>query len=609
MKDFHYKSSAMALFIAFFCIVTVLLVGNFSVRIANGNSDNVPVIYVNYMKNPLKYKGDVIETFADQMTLASTLNSVTVYANKYLGIPSEIPSGLFVFLQNVLLGFAFLVYMTKLLPKKTHPALWIVPIAIFLAAPWVWNISWYPDMTYIPYAGHLAAPFLVLAGAFVLGNQLSWAFVFLAIGALVHPSQTLHLSAILFFYWVLQLRDVRKLARPIGGLVAIGILCVVPALILAGPGFNPVSNAEIMPTILSNKHFVPWQNSVFWGWELPSTIGIALMALWVGHHLTFLKEKHRHFIYSNVAAAVLLSLAHIAAVHFQIVQVIQLCPLRVTVLTALFLAPIVFTYYVEKFLSKSAGVRMVGAGNLLFHSIFSFGFFWGPFLSLMLTDKKKTARRGVTFYVVWCALFLAAARAFVSTPFAEMAGNVRYILGPGIMTQFTPIRFIFLCILSGLLAIVSGKNQKWGNGLLLLFVSGCLIFKSYQSGAQTEEGFLKANYLAQVWASKNTLDSAIFLVDKDNPWRPLSERRVVNVRCEGMHMYTRNRQSKEFCDAVARFYKSENLTLDAPLGDSQILRFAALFGGDFAVRRASEPLALPEAYRNDGMIIYKLKGN
>lgn len=604
MRNTLSKAIPLLVFSLFFSFVTHLLVGDFEIRIANALNDNVPAVYVHYAQNPGKYLGDVIETFADQMTLASFLNWTTVYANRYLSIPSEIPSLLFIFIQNVVLALALWFFVSKLVPPK-HPAIWIVPVAVFLATPWWWNIAWYPDMTYIPYAGHLAAPFLVMTGAFVLSDNYPLAFLSLFLGALIHPAQTLHLSAILFFYWILQIRLRRKLFTLFAGLGMVGAVCVVPALILAGPSFNPVSNEEIMPTILNNPHFTPWQNSVFWGWEMPSTIGICLTALWVGKHLSFFGEKHRHFIHANCIALVLLSALHIAAVKLQWVQIIQLCPLRVSVLTALFLAPMLFIYYVEKSRSLHVGIRWIGTASLLMHSIFSFGFYWGPFASLAIADKKNGEKRAILFFIVWCFLFLLFARGLVNTPAAEFAGKMRSLLAPGLMYEYTVLRFLAILGTAGFTAYLAKDRQSLSAGLLLFVLCSVLIYRSHSRGTVIREGFEGSNYLAQIWAKENTPESAIFLID-DHPWRPYAERRVVNVRCEGMHMYTRNRKSKEFCDAVQEFYQSEHLNRKDLLNTEQIRRFASKFGGDYAVRLATQPLNLPEVYRNKGMILYKI---
>lgn len=134
--------------------------------------------------------GRAMEPFlAQQFGVATLPNIIAIYAVK---LNTQLPillSWIYIFIQNVGIGLAFLFFSYFVGKRKWLAA--TVALLSYSMTPWQLNLAYYPSMIHSPYSGHLVMPFIAFAAYFLLSQRTLYVSVCLAIAGLIHPSQTL----------------------------------------------------------------------------------------------------------------------------------------------------------------------------------------------------------------------------------------------------------------------------------------------------------------------------------------------------------------------------------------------------------------------------------
>src|SRR5438309_8791460 len=87
-------------------LMTWLLIGHFQVRLANTFADDGPVLFAYFLQNPHRFDGDILDTYGYAMALSTIQNWLPALLLRVFKLPPAILAWVFVYLQNVLLGFA-----------------------------------------------------------------------------------------------------------------------------------------------------------------------------------------------------------------------------------------------------------------------------------------------------------------------------------------------------------------------------------------------------------------------------------------------------------------------------------------------------------------------
>lgn len=611
------KSSHSLVLSVIIAIAVYLMVRDFNVTLANAPYDDHPSIFSDYLNHPQRYDGDLHVTEVKILGRSSIHNWLPAVLERYAGLPAKIPANIFLFLQNILLVLAFLGY-TRIVARQTE-ALWLVPLLMYASEPSRWNIAFYPNSLQTPYPAQLAIPFLIFAATFALKNRLGLTLATLATASLIHPTLAFHMAFILAVFWVFQCRkNVALLARKILPLLLVSTFGLIPSLLMTGSQSAPLTDAELIGSMFRNKHFVPWTTPQVLDWALPTFTLVVAFSWLCLRKMSWLTVEYRRFYYANLLTVALFSLLQLVGAHFKIVPLLQACPMRVSALVALFVAPIIYTYLLER-ASKGIFVARWSAWSLmLWHSLFPTGFYLGPALAAWISDVKplrsSRVRAASLLFFSWLVIFLIAGRVFRYFGASDLGEAIRLTLVPGKST-FTFAGFAFGLLMGQGLALSSiprfsiPKSSKTlgllANESVWLGVSvvGIILFAAYGTGRDNLSGERWNRYLAQEWARQSTPEKSVFVVPYVS-WRGISCRRTVNAHPFNFHVYTRNRKSQEFGDSVAAFYEAREVTTFEQLDTKGALEFVARFGGNYIVRSSRSPLSLPVAYRNDSLLIY-----
>ncbi|MFH1868393.1 MAG: hypothetical protein ABH843_05435 [Candidatus Omnitrophota bacterium] len=590
-------------------------------------------------------------------------NWLPALLTKLINLPPEIPTWLFIYLQNVLLGFALFRY-TRVVTGRIGVS-WVTVFFALSALPWKWNLANYESVLYSPYPGQLALPFVIFSAVELIQNRFPLAVLFLILGGLIHPSLALHVVLFFMLFCLLQFRfqEYRNFLKRILLLCAVVAVCVGPQLFMWSKPSYKLPAADLMLAMRTNFHANPLIHDLFFAFRIPTFLGfVALTALAFRHHKRF-TAKSLTFWISSLAGTVILVFLHVAGFAWEIPRFIQLIPLRGTLLWIIYSLPFVTTYLLEKVENDGFMAGWIAASILLLHAVFSFGLYWVPILAIFFIElskrhistlRLKISGQNVNFltmsgqllFLGWLGMVLAwGAVAALSGPqissrpvFSILIPGV-YISGEGFLfailaaagiglsAYFLPdllprpterngtIFRIFSGIRTGLYRLI-GKKRLYllPTSILIMTLAGITMVKAYCTGEETRGPKARAIYEAQLWARDNTKQDSLFMLLGEIPWRTISQRPAVEIAYRYYYfIYSGSKSAKEFDDKMEAFWRREGISPKGLAGISpkdldepRIMRLAKLVGADYIVCWAENHFAFSEAYRNDRIIIYEL---
>lgn len=576
-------------------LLTYLRAGDPEVAQALSIDDDHLAFYSHLYKTPEAFRCVPWEKCPYRFAFASIQNSVPALLFKYAGIPPEFFSVLFVWLQNVLLIFALLRFCKILFSNRDHAL--VAALITYLAQPWSWNLAYYPSFLYTNYPGQLAMPFVLFAGAALIEKKSMQLFFSLLLTGLIHPSFGIYVFCIAALYTLVTLKESARL-KQWGLLAAAQALALLPTFLTAGGGGGtPLSYEEKLAAVLHNPHYIPWQNEIFWTWSLPTLGGVIFLALWALKR----QPKFVWFVKCLLTLLFCFGLGHFVAAKIGFIPLIQLVPLRASALVSTFLFPLALSGLLKCFDSDSRLERFAAAQIVLMHASFSSGLLWVPILVLFLPKKSAGVRFGVAALLLWNLSLLGANR-LTYTPGLEMIGHVSVTLSRLGISQFTRAEFLVGVFTALLFAFwPRGEKRVVSLGVALLAVA----FFVGPKAQKLEAG--RDLFLAQKWARENTPPGTTFLVEKP-PWSAYSLRPAVRANNNpfGYFVYTGTKEIKAKADFLQSLYAEQKVTRYGELPQEALLRLAAKEEAGYIVRRVAEPLQLPESYRNDSLVVYRV---
>jgi hypothetical protein len=643
-------------------LMTWLLIGDFQVRLANVFADDGPVVYAYLMQNPHRFDGDILATYGYSNCIGTIQNWLPALLLRAVGLSPSIPVWIFICLQNVLLGFAILKFVQ--LVTKSREIAWLAIFFSLAATPWRWNLANFSTAMQYPYAGHLVLPFLILAAAWILEGRLFLGLLVLTLSGLIHPSLTLYAVLILGLFWSSQylFQDRRKLAVRLMALGVVAAVCVAPALLLQPP-FERMPAADLIHGLRQNYHIFPWNFPSVWASAVLPFAGFSAVTVLALRHFHDFDRRFRTFWLSTLSASIILALSQLLGTWAGVPRVAQVIGLRATIPLVIFSLPIVLFYLMEKLKNVTFYARWAAILILLLAGFWSVGLFWGPIAALLFSELSEGYLGLVKFQpspalaraLRWLSgLTLIGWAVFALLPVMYLLAGIQSLQGlsiPGLMIPGLALSAHQYPYLGGILVIgaslaaicgrdwsqarklsrrllgsirIAPSNSRMGQYslsaiVLIVILAGLTLYKSKRIGDETNFPALRSNYQAQVWARDHTPEDARFIVYR-MPWRSTSLRRVINPAVTVSYVYTGNLRARQFDDEYLAFYGLDNALQtmsyterDAAesaaylgLNEAGVARLAHQFGGDYIVRPADAPLKLPEAYRNDQLVIYKL---
>lgn len=602
--------SEIIFLISIFFLATILLVGSSESRLANSNGDDHPVVWARYFTHPQNWTNDSNLVGAKAFGRASLPNLLAIMSTKIHEAGPYVLSWLYVLIQNVGLGLA-LYFFSRSFIKDSRTAV-IVSLLTFFMCPWQLNLAYYPNLMHSPYPGHLVMPFIVLAAYCIFSERFLTGALILAIGGMIHPSQTIQFVFIGALFLFLTQERKTALKRCLMFLIPMATSIAVPLFFV--PKFpNPLSDQDLLPSALLNPHLVPWNSTTFWPWGFPSLVSAFFLSSLECRPFSKEPSKLKSFWWSNLIGLTVLGTLHVLGAHFRILPMVLFCPFRVSVINSVLLAPIGFYHLLKKSIQSNWTVGWTATSLLMFLLLSKSGFFWGLYLILFLFDNdrwlKKQSRLFSFLIVGWWLLYLGVGRPVRSLFGPETSALLRLFLSPGF--SLTNTKLFASIVLSLLLVLIIQRIKSRKSVLinfLVLWVGVFGLIQSYQQGQLALTGELKSVWDMQKWAKQSSPSNAVFLFEGGS-WRGVSERQVqvVGYRKNQILGYFRYREAKEAENKLIKLYARYGVQDYNKLPDSGFLIFAKEFKGTHLIESAKRPTrSFKVAYENEGWRIYEL---
>lgn len=615
-------------------------VGDMEYQVANCHMDDDVAFYAMYAEDPGAWEGDVVSTYADQWTRATVMNWGPVLLQEYAGIPGVVSHHVLFVLQDVLLALSLLVLARVV--SGSWAVAWCGALFACNAGIWQYNLALFRSTTgWALYAGQLVLPFVACALALALKGRHVLAGAVLTAAAFVHVNLAAQAAALLALWHLLGARrnGPGRTWRNLAPLGLVFVVAVCMAVLFQAKAGDRIPTDELMTAFRHVQHFFPWDYGARWTADL--TVFLVLMGL-AGLSLTRRKDVRDTYpgLLGAVAlGAVLLAVVHVAGAWAGIPLFVKAVPLRATAVLLLLAAPLMAVFLVHHLTRSPALVSGAALTVLVAFSVDCRAIAWGALASLALYEYGSG---GIP--VPWprsssgARLWRMAAQALFA--FWGLAVPLSYLRARPLFDVLlphdrkTPLDFVVgmvaVAITYALLRLLaerfSGFGSRRGAALGLGVCLLCLVLglgrASYLNNLRTRGGDVvgAGNVAAQKWARRNTPPDAVFLSDRLS-FRGLSHRRqVMPGSALVFYRYSESRRIKDFEDAYRRFYGLEEQWRTMKLLDYRreegrrrnaldaqgMAALARRFGADYIVRLAKRPLDLPEAYRNEGVVIYKV---
>lgn len=624
--------------VCLFLILSVVGIGNKDYRIANSHLDDSVASLSQYAKNPDHWGGDVYETYAGEWSKASLLYWGAELLVVYLGAPADICHYALMLMQDVLLPVSifFLVYAI------THSRAIAYVGCLFSCSAEIWqfNLAIFRSVTYIlPYAGQIVYPFVLAAAVFYIKKQKLKLLFIVTLASFVHINIASQFCVIIVVSELLSIKKdgVFQAFYNLSPLASVPLVALALMTILQAGAGDRVPTNDLMIDFAHVQHFYPWLYGGSWGASLSSFgVVMSLTALALSQ-CRDLPGSYLRLVYAAVIAVVALALVHWFGALASIPLFVKAVPLRATSLLILFSVPLAATYLVRHttqspdfvagaavalLVSASLDFRMVPWGAIIPLALYDFSCCGVPGSTGMSAQARRVLGRISRWgFAVWGGALVVAY--FVCQPALEvlMPHHRKSPLGwavamVAVALSYAVVRFA-----------VERKGRRMsaqglGIGICCVALVLSLANTAYTRGARTWGGDKvgAGNVAAQEWARDNTPSDAVFMSYK-LPFRGLSGRRLVMPQSSlVLHRYTESRATREFEVRYRKYYGLEEEWKTLPLvryrrlerklyyamDAGEVARMAREFGADYVVRLASKPLALPEAFRSGGVVVYRV---
>lgn len=661
MLKFNFNKSQI-LFFLILSIIAVLLSGDFKVRIANTLCDDNPSVFVCFLQDPTIFKSDPRAAYFYTYIIGSLQNWLPALLAKFTNLPPEIPTWLFIYLQNVLLGFALFRY-TRVVTGRIDIS-WVTVFFALSALPWRWNLANYESLLHSPYPGQLVLPFIIFSAVELIQKRFYSAVLFLALGGLIHPPLALYMVGFFILFCLLQFKfqEYKNFLKRILLLGTVVVICVAPQLFMWSNPSYKLPATDLMSAMYTNFHTNPLIHTLFFSFRVPTFLGFAALTVLAFRYHKRFTATFLTFWISSLIGMVILAFLHATGFVWKIPRFIQLVPLRGTALWIIFSLPFVTTYLLEKIENDGFMAGWIAASILLLHAIFSFGFYWVLILSVFFIDISRrrinTSRFRISEYsvnffakssrllflgwmgivLIWGAIAVLSGAKISSRPVFSILIPGVYIGGEGFLFAILAAAGIGLSanFLPDLLSRPIGQNGKivrifsgirtnlgrfigkkrlcsLPTLILIMTLAGTTIAKAYYTGEKTRMPKAKAIYEAQLWARDNTKPDSLFMLLGEIPWRMISHRPAMEIMYHYYYfLYSGSKPAKEFNDKMEAFWKQEGIIVPRgqgrvspkDLNEPRILRLARLVGADYFVCWSENYFEFPEVYRNDYIVIY-----
>lgn len=516
----------------------------------------------------------------------------------------------------------------------------------------------FPDMNFYAYG------IVCLVLGLVLRNNLFKANALLVILLLVHLGHALLMLPILatiYFYRIAKKKlDIKEGILNLMFLFIVAILILLISFFVKTPG-ESIPNEYIwhITNGMFGGHTFAWENSEFI--SILSNYLIAFPLLYIS--IKSIKNSNSFIINKNLFAEfieVFYILLFILCLYltldifmlnfpvYELIQYIQLHPLRATNYLQLFIFPIFAFYLLTNILNPSSRLKLkvFSIMFLIFGVAFKSIALWVLVPFLIYFDKNLTAKKRASIFLITFLFIYICLSLYISSTFLGIDEPLAFVLEQGILFIFNPTsyinlpNFILFKIVAAIIILFLAfifihkyfthevKITKYMSKYIL--ISSIILSSVYLESINWFAGSIWFNKQEKPklellhWMKESSNPSAKFMtIDRHIQMNGISNRATFRPYPFFAEMYRANSiKTKEFSEDILDFWNidmeenhgwfeegsSQIYSKYSSLSKEQVLFLRDKFKFDFMITSTgSSTLDFEEAYKNTEYIIYIVK--
>ena len=365
---------------------------------------------------------------------------------------------------------------------------------------------------------------------------------------------------------------------------------------------------------------------------MPSWAGFAFLVFLSSRFASDLNRNYVRFVLAAAIGTTVLCLMHLAGAFFEVLLLIQLIPIRSTMLFVYIAMPLAGVYLLKKLSGECHASRAAATFVILFLGVFGFGFLWPALLALALTDLSDGCLGPFRIRTEEAGRYKLMARVLMVVLLVCGVGYAFGVIGEAVMAMLLP--GAILSATNWLLAVIAAvvivtligyarqpaSRLAWAAGMLLIGLIGVDFYKSSRTGAVTRAPSKISLLEAQLWAREHTDEDAHFLAYQ-LPWRNRSHRSLAAPGLSSWFVYSARRSTFAHDERyLAHLGLSRAVIRDMTRGQygmlehtlfydqslEKVLALAQSCEVDYIVRRRERALALKEVFANEHYVIYEV---
>lgn len=575
-------------------------------------------------KDPTIFINDFHASEFQRLMWTTSTKWVPAILYKYLNIDPVFPHVLLMYTQTILILVGTFCLANSLFKSRITSYISVAFVIMF--SPYFNNFASYGDQFFMPYGTWISIGPLLLAWANAIDNKWKKTFIWLLIGASIHPAMALCASfAILAFEYFSKL-DYKTIKKV--------LILFFPAILFS---FNAVlvrrsATAQTIPEewYLGLKQVFHW-----YAWKLdPSTTYFetttyTILLIFSTYILTQsnifnFSFKIRNNTQKLVLCFILLYLLQAASFQLGMAELFSISFGRFSIFTSVY-SIIIFAYCISFLVEKNTYIKKVFLSSILIFCLLIPSFLNFAILGLILllnnVKGKKSDQRFNFISIIFILVSIVFGRANYNDSW--WSGSIFQFIPSALRTvpNYLPLKMLenismysWLLILFVLLLYNSRKISKYRNFLIITIV---ILFTILTLGgryvlSERRDATHKDWVETQIWALNHSPKSSKFIVnsgfDVYESWTTLSRRPrlIADLSAGFLYFYTKE-------DAI---YDQKRARLpSAPSSYSSSIKdleffyssFRKEFGGDYLVwENNATKLDLNVAYSNKNFTIYIL---
>lgn len=590
-------------------------------------------------KNPEFYTNDFRASEFQRLMWTTSTKWIPALMYKYLNVDPKFAHLFLTYSQTVLLLVGTFLLASSLFKSRRASYLSVAFVIIF--SPYFNNFGAYGDQFFMPYGTWISIGPLLLAWAYSIKGNRKKTFIWLFIGASIHPTMAMTATITILAFKNFSDQNLKQNTKIILELLTPAIFFSAVASLIRHNAFADQVPSQWFSALKEVLHWYAWKLNPEITGNAGATVGIdyfettAYSILLIFSSLILTQSRIFEFsslIKENTKKLVLafITLYAVQAVSFElnISDLFSISFGRFSIFSSIF-AVIIFAYCISFLhLKKNTKLQKIVLSPLLIFCLLIPSFLNFAILGLVLVINELKQRIPNKLFLFMTTVFIISSVVFGRANYndAWWSGPIYKFIPNALITapNHLSLRIIeyfsfysWPIILGIILALYSKKLAKYTSySIVIVVISITTITLGGRYVLSERRDAVHKDWIeTQLWALNNSNVNSQFIVnsgmDLYESWTTLSRRSrlIANQKAGFLYFYTKEDSLYDQRRVILPDAPNSKIALQSDL-ESFYINFSKNIGGDYLVwKKEHTKLPFNIVYENDKYIIYELLRN